>query len=503
MTWSGHSHHAGFSGYSKNPATECHWGNILVFTTHDGIEVHAGGSSRGGGWWKMDELPDLAMGPDNEVKRGYNQLKCDTATKNMEGWRVNALFEEKEPPAVIEMDFPDYSVPRDCKKIFWETLVEDIREQGVKSIHVMCMGGHGRTGVQLACLRWHLATEEERKEWPDAYTLVMDIREPYCDHAVEADSQQAYVAAMCGIPIGEALPFHKGIVSYTSKTTTTTSSGSNSGAYADLLECNECDLIMFEDNTVNDIKEGDPCYDHCCNGTMKDITDEAIVRTNYKEAEVGEYALNLTNLDVCSSIGITKVGELSEDRMEELHGVDWQKTLDRKMNRYAKSTVRGLLLRNLNTALSNLDKDAHPILVVIDDALTDERVCGNAIPTSRAWTKCGFCESKTSPDRLTLAYRTNKNEQEAAPCCPKCVISSGLEFQDFIEWESDEETGVVQLLDKENKVLPQKYNILHGLSPVRAMRVRDLRENKKEQTVKVESWEDWDDDDDPWMGLGI
>ena len=82
-----------------------------MFTTHDGIEVHAGGSSRGGGWWKRDELPDLAMGPDNEVKRGYNQLKCDTATKNMEGWRVNALFEEKEPPAVIEKDFPDHSVP--------------------------------------------------------------------------------------------------------------------------------------------------------------------------------------------------------------------------------------------------------------------------------------------------------------------------------------------------------------------------------------------------------
>ncbi len=60
-----------------------------------------------------------------------------------------------------------------------------------------------------------------------------------------------------------------------------------------------------------------------------------------------------------------------------------------------------------------------------------------------------------------------------------------------------------QLLDKENKVLQQNYNILHGLSPVRAMRVRDLRPNKKEQTVKVESWEDWDDDDDPWMGLGI
>ena len=29
---------------------ECHKGVNLVFTTHDGIEVYAGGSSRSGGW---------------------------------------------------------------------------------------------------------------------------------------------------------------------------------------------------------------------------------------------------------------------------------------------------------------------------------------------------------------------------------------------------------------------------------------------------------------------
>ena len=49
---------------------ECHTGVHLVFTTHDGIEVYAGGSSRSGGWWMMEEPPDLAMGPDSEVLKG-------------------------------------------------------------------------------------------------------------------------------------------------------------------------------------------------------------------------------------------------------------------------------------------------------------------------------------------------------------------------------------------------------------------------------------------------
>ena len=66
----------------KNEKTECHWGNPLVFTTHDGIEVYAGGSSRGGGWWRMEPLPDLAMGPDNEVRKGYSSLEVKTKFTN-------------------------------------------------------------------------------------------------------------------------------------------------------------------------------------------------------------------------------------------------------------------------------------------------------------------------------------------------------------------------------------------------------------------------------------
>ena len=184
----------------------------------------------------MRPLPGLAMGPDNEVKKGYSELIVKTKGTNMEGWKSLENLTAKEPPAVLEMDFPDYNVPQDCKEEFWQDIVEDIREREIKVVHVMCMGGHGRTGIQLACLRWFLATEEEREAWPDAHALIMAVRKPYCDKAVEADKQQAYVAQMCGIPNGPMLPFHKG--GYTSYSKKTEDKGDKklSGANIDLLE---------------------------------------------------------------------------------------------------------------------------------------------------------------------------------------------------------------------------------------------------------------------------
>ena len=63
-------HYKGTTGTTGTTWSECHKGNVLVFTTHDGIEVYAGGSSRSGGWWLMEEIPDLARGPDHEVLKG-------------------------------------------------------------------------------------------------------------------------------------------------------------------------------------------------------------------------------------------------------------------------------------------------------------------------------------------------------------------------------------------------------------------------------------------------
>ena len=65
------------------------------------------------------------------------------------------------------------------------------------------MGGHGRTGVQLAILA-HLLIPKAEQTWSDAHGLITWVRGNFCDHAVEAKSQQTYVADVCGIPVGKS-----------------------------------------------------------------------------------------------------------------------------------------------------------------------------------------------------------------------------------------------------------------------------------------------------------
>ena len=426
----------------------------------------------------MRPLPDLAMGPDNEVKKGYARLKVDTKAVNMDGWKCLETLAEPEPPAVLEMDFPDYGVPRDCQSDFWAALAIDIREQDVKRIHVMCMGGHGRTGIQLACLRWFLATEKERMEWPDAYTLVMEIREPYCDNAVEADSQQDYVAAMCGIPRGEALSFHKGqVYTHTSKNQQKADVELNNHNRL-CLECSDCDFIAWEDDGVELLLEDSDCIDKDCKGHLTDVTDDAIRRNSVQDAKVGEYAINLTTLDVCSAANVFNMGILSEELMVRLHGKEWQKKINLLMNVHKMENLCGVLLRNLNTLLGKGDLD-DDILVVTDDVLSASEVIGDAeVPSKRIWTKCGLCEKSCSPDRLAVAWKHTAGSNEAIPCCPNCMTKSGLEFYDRTAWhyEGDEPVFTSVVLREANGNRGDKvYKIEKGVSPIAAYGVRAMR----------------------------
>ena len=478
--------------YGHSTYKECHTGNPLVFTTHDGIEVYAGGSSRSGGWWKMNPLPDLAMGPDNEVKKGYNQLKVDTKGVNMDGWKCMKVLEERTPPAVLEMDFPDYGVPRDCDVAFWEALALDIREQGLKRVHAMCMGGHGRTGIQLACLRWHLASEEERKAWPDANALISEIRTHYCNKAVEADKQQEYVGYMCGIPCGKMLGFHK----YSGSTTTTkTTYGSSkvnlTASNRDLLECDSCDLIIWEDDKVYELEHDDLCYDHSCTGHMTDITEMAVKRSLNADADL--YQICIKTLDVCSNVSGFSFGILNEDLMEKMHGKEWKKILDRLMSQNNKTSVRGKMLRQLHDELKNPTADN--VLVCLYDSSTDPRVdehiqgsyAKKHTRNIRTWKKCGFCASSTSPDRLSVAYQHNGGKQSAKMCCPDCMVASGLEFTEQLE------PGHFK-----NEVFFNKkmYKIVPGVSPQSILTAKTLRPENKTQTYSEAEWDDFDDDAD-------
>ena len=174
----------------------CHEGNPLVFET-GGIKVYAGGTNRKGGWHKMTPMPDLAMGPIGVI---HSARTIDVLP---DGWKSSSTLVGGKTPIVMEIDWPDYSIPNSLGPSWWNALVEDIKINNIKTISTQCMGGHGRTGVQLAILA-HLLIPKAEQTWSDAHGLITWVRGNFCDHAVEAKSQQTYVADVCGIPVGKS-----------------------------------------------------------------------------------------------------------------------------------------------------------------------------------------------------------------------------------------------------------------------------------------------------------
>ncbi len=180
----------------------CHTGNIPVIE-EQGVIVYGGGTNRDGGWHTMAEVPDLALGPKGVMRSvHYNDVIPD-------GWKCANAFIAQQVPILIEIDWPDFSIPRNLGKEFWLALVDDIKERGIKTVSCQCMGGHGRTGVQLAILM-HYQTPEDKRTWKDTADLVMEVRKRMCEHCVESKSQQTYIAEVCDLPEGESVIVSRG-----------------------------------------------------------------------------------------------------------------------------------------------------------------------------------------------------------------------------------------------------------------------------------------------------
>lgn len=177
------------NGFGKKAG--CHTGNPVVFEAM-GVKVHAGGHSRNGGWHRMDPTPDLAMGPAQVMDKGSRATTCPE--------HFTCAAHVQVPP-IISIDWPDFDIPQDIGRDWWLALVADIKRTGVKSVSTQCVGGHGRTGVQLAILAHLMGATEQ----PDANALIKWVRSNYCSHAVETFPQQEYVAECCDIPVGERL----------------------------------------------------------------------------------------------------------------------------------------------------------------------------------------------------------------------------------------------------------------------------------------------------------
>tara|TARA_R110000824_G_scaffold128972_2_gene290089 strand:- start:964 stop:2196 length:1233 start_codon:yes stop_codon:yes gene_type:complete len=185
-------------GLGYKPKPPCHSGQKAVITIGD-IILYAGGRNRSGGWQMMNPPADLAMGP-SETLGTWGKSK----TQVPEGWSCEDVLRTNSPH-MISFDWPDYSIPKVGKE-FWYALIQDIKDNNIKRISTQCAGGHGRTGVQLAILAYLLSDEKKRKkEWPNSAVLVEWVRKAHCSHAVEARSQQEYIAEVCDIPLGEML----------------------------------------------------------------------------------------------------------------------------------------------------------------------------------------------------------------------------------------------------------------------------------------------------------
>ena len=199
----------------------CHTGNPLVFEV-DGIKVFGGGHSRNGGWHRMSPRPALALGPAQVMDDSRTVVPAGFSCAQHIGGGTH----------IISIDWPDFSIPQDVSRDFWVALVDDIRKQGITTVSTQCVGGHGRTGVQL-CILGHLLGDEACLAQPDAAALIKHVRDIYCTHAVETDSQQLYIANTLGIPVGDSL-FAKAKSKHTNYFTDTIVEEDNFTRYAGL-----------------------------------------------------------------------------------------------------------------------------------------------------------------------------------------------------------------------------------------------------------------------------
>jgi len=101
-----------------------------------------------------------------------------------------SLFSIKTDAAVIEIDWPDGSVPP-LPREWWINLVNKLKRISASPFRIACccVGGHGRTGTMLSIFAGLLNQGKD----PVAF-----VRRNYCPRAVESLSQKTYIEMVTG-----------------------------------------------------------------------------------------------------------------------------------------------------------------------------------------------------------------------------------------------------------------------------------------------------------------
>ena len=133
--------------------------------------------------WKSH--PRLAMGGGVVVGGAARHPPPDADVYvQLETAPTPPLPHDGTPPRVANFKIPNYGVPPMGPTINLAEVLGRYLSEGF-TIHVGCVGGHGRTGLLIACLR-HLVEpgRGDQVEW---------VRENYCRRAVEGRRQEDFV----------------------------------------------------------------------------------------------------------------------------------------------------------------------------------------------------------------------------------------------------------------------------------------------------------------------
>jgi hypothetical protein len=178
----------------------CHDGNVKAFETPTFV-CFGGGKSRGADFYDADLVLDLS-GIPHKSRSALGILKYggrNEIIKSMVKEHLNLLYE----PEVLDIDWPDYSVPCIDDRFFvllYESVTrwsEEFLLGGRKAnVLVCCQGGHGRTGTLLSIfgfLSGALPGEGTANE-----EVVNVLRRKYCSHAVESMDQLVLIDDIVG-----------------------------------------------------------------------------------------------------------------------------------------------------------------------------------------------------------------------------------------------------------------------------------------------------------------